>query len=410
MKKPDFFSLKTFSWALYDFANTIFSMNVISLYFPLWVTITVGAEDIYLSYAISASMLAVAFTAPSLGNLSDRKGYKLPFILLFTLISVFFTALIGFSYTLLAGLILFAVANYCYQAGLIFYDALLPRISPKGMIGKVSGMGVALGYLGTIFGILMVQPFVRDKSENLKAFIPTAVLFLLFSIPLFVFVKEERAVAKASESVSFPLLKTYKRLKEASAYPGILPYLIAHFLYLDTINTVIAFMSVYAVKVMGFSQEGGQVQKFLMISTASAVFGSFIIGFITDRLMPKKSLQIVLLLWVFTLLLIIFAPSKAFFYIAGGVAGIALGGIWTADRPLLISLTPPEKIAEFFGLYYMSGKFAAVLGPLIWGGVVWGFEPLGIFKYKIAVFVLLLLIIASMFVLKRVPEKRADRG
>lgn len=406
MKKNMFLTKQTFSWALYDFANTIFSMNVISLYFPLWVTVTVGVEDIYYSYAISASMLAVAFTAPSLGNFSDKKGVKLPFILLFTLICVFFTSLIGFSHTLLAGLIFFAVANYCYQAGLIFYDALLPKISPEGTIGKVSGMGVALGYLGTIAGILMVQPFVMDESENLKAFVPTAILFLLFSIPLFLFVKENKGI---SEACSFSLVRTFKRVKEASAYPGILPYLIAHFLYLDTINTVIAFMSVYAVKVVGFSQEGGEVQKFLMISTASAVVGSFVIGFVTDRLMPKKSLQIVLSLWVVTLLLIIFSPSKAFFWIAGGVAGIALGGIWTTDRPLLISLAPSEKIAEFFGLYYMAGKFAAVLGPLIWGIVVWAFEPLGILKYKIAVFILLLLIIASMFVLHRVPEKSLDK-
>jgi UMF1 family MFS transporter len=176
------------SWSFYDFANTIFSMNIITLYFPLWVTVDKGGEDILYSFALSLSMVMVALSMPLLGGLSDRMGRRMPFLIGLTLLSVFFTALIGACNHLTLGLIFFVLANYGYHAALVPYDALLPQVSRGFSVGKVAGIGVALGYVGAIAGIVMVKPFVSEAGRG-SSFIPTALLFLVFSLPCFFLVK-----------------------------------------------------------------------------------------------------------------------------------------------------------------------------------------------------------------------------
>ena len=149
-------SVPLLSWALYDFANTIFAMNVLTLYFALWVTVDNGADDIVYSIAFSASMLAVAVVSPVLGATSDRYGRRIPFLILFTVICVAFTAPIGRLGGLPVALLFFAIANSAYQCGSVYYDSLLSTVSNESNRGRISGIGVALGYVGTIFGILMV--------------------------------------------------------------------------------------------------------------------------------------------------------------------------------------------------------------------------------------------------------------
>jgi len=220
------------SWSLYDFANTIFSMNIISLYFPLWVTVDKGGADILYGVALSSSMVLVAISMPLLGAFSDRMGRRIPLLVGLTLLSVIFTGLIGISNQLILGLIFFVLANYGYHAALVPYDALLPQVSRGFSVGKVAGIGVALGYVGAITGIVMVKPFVSEAGRG-AAFIPTAFLFLLFSLPCFFLIKEE----KKTKSPVFrgTLGKEFMQIKETllntKKYPGLLPFLIANFLY-----------------------------------------------------------------------------------------------------------------------------------------------------------------------------------
>ena len=138
------------SWCIYDFANTIYSMNVVSLYFPLLVIVNLGFPDIYVSVANSISMLIVALTAPLLGQLTDRIGRRKEFLLAVTAISCLATAAIGVFYNTLGGhifglLAVFVAANVAYQLGLVFYNSLLPSVAPPGKIGRIGGLGVAIG-------------------------------------------------------------------------------------------------------------------------------------------------------------------------------------------------------------------------------------------------------------------------
>ena len=181
------------SWAFYDFANTIFSMNVISLYFALWVIVDHGGQDILYSGALSLSMIAVAVSAPIFGVISDQTGRRrLPLVFL-TIISVFATVFIGQTNQLWVGILLFIIANYCYQSALVFYNGMLPNVARRSSVGIVSGYGVSLGYLGSIVGLLIVEPFVTNGGRS-AAFLPTGILFLIFAIPCFILLKTQTKI------------------------------------------------------------------------------------------------------------------------------------------------------------------------------------------------------------------------
>ena len=175
------------------------------------------------------------------------------------------------------GLVLFVLANYCYQSSMVFYNGMLPAVSRGTDVGLVSGYGVALGYLGSIFGLLIVKPFVSEGGRS-AAFLPTAILFLVFSIPCFIFVKD--SVKKQNIPVCFreAFLKLKKTAADGGKYKDLLKFIIIHFLILDVVNTIIAFMSIYANKVIGF--DDSQINSFLIVSTLSAMVSSLVIGWL----------------------------------------------------------------------------------------------------------------------------------
>lgn len=403
--------LSTFSWSLYDFANTIFSMNVTSLYFALWVTVDHGGEDILYSTASSASMLLIALSSPVLGAVSDQVGRRLPFLVFFTTVCVLFTAGIGIVGNLWAGLLFFVVANYAYQSGLIYYDALLPVVSTERTRGRVSGIGVAMGYAGAIVGILAVSPFV-EAGGRVASFVPTAALFAVFAIPCFLFVRERardgargaRAVLFSAQAWRGALTQTVVTLRHARRFEGLLRFLVARFFYTDAVNTVIAFMSVYAVRVGGFSDT--ELKYLLIVSTTFAVAGSFAYGFVADRLGPKRTLNIVLSQWAVALALAAVVQSKELLWVVGAIAGLSMGSTWVCDRVFLLRLSPPQYVGEFFGLYGLAGKFSSIVGPMLWGAIVLALNAYDITKYRVAVFSLLVLLIVGAVILQGVSDHR----
>ncbi len=402
--------LPALSWSLYDFANTIFSMNVVSLYFALWVTVDKGAPDLVYSVAASTSMLLIALTSPLLGAVSDQVGRRLPFLVFFTGVCVLATALIGLVNSLWLGLLFFMVANYAYQSGLIYYDSLLPAVSKPETQGRISGIGVAMGYAGAILGIVAVAPFVAAGGRS-AAFLPTAVLFALFALPCFLFVKEKAKTQARGAAALFSLTQwrratsqTLRTLRHARRYEGLLRFLLARFLYTDAINTVILFMSVYAVRVAGFND--GEVQLLLIISTTFAVLGSLVYGQVVDRWGPKRSLNVVLAQWAVALLLAALSYDKTLFWLVGPIAGLSMGSTWVCDRVFLLRLSPPQHVGEFFGLYGLAGRFSSIFGPLLWGAIVFVLQGWGDGRYRVAVLSLLVLLLAGAWVLQGVSDRK----
>ena len=439
--------LSTASWAVYDFANTIFSMNIVTMYFAQWIIVDNKKEDIYYSTSYALSMFLVAVTMPLLGAISDAKGKRKPFLLTLTLGCIFSTILIGvisnnvgdMEARVLLALAFFVIANFCYEGGLVFYNALLPDVSTKASIGKVSGLGVSLGYVGAIVGLLLVKPFVEgnlfgikmpltDGGGREKAFIPTALFFLLFSIPTFLWVKEKVTGGLNEEKVRIKaaFLRLWEGISNTQKYPGVLRFLIANFFVADAIATVSIFMAVYAQLVMGFPDS--VKIWFFIVSTTSAVIGSFLCGYVTDFVGPKKTLFFVIIGWILSLSVVMFIADRTIFWIMGSLVGIFLGSTWTASRPLLTSLAPKEVLGQFFGLYSLSGKAAAILGPVIWGlvilyfkadkaivqnvisflrnlGVVFNDQVIGTIQYRFALGALVLMMIAGLIIFVKVPDR-----
>lgn len=429
------------AWAFYDFANTIFSMNVTTMYLAQWVVVDRGVEDLWYSVAYSLSMLLVALTLPVLGAMSDATGGRVRYLFGFTVAAVTGTALIGLAALnvpglpgVLAALGAFLVANYAFQGSLVFYNALLPVVSTPATIGRVSGFGVSLGYAGAIAGLLMVAPFVDGKLPMIPlhfswphaggraaAFYPTALFFALFAVPLFLRVRDPRRVALSRSGgvagaplpplgtrVRTALSEVVQTLRDTARYPGVRRFLIANYLFVDAISTVILFMAVYAHEVMDMPD--AVKIPFFIVATTGAVIGSLIFGHLSDRLGPRRVLSGILLGWVAALAAIALTSAPIVFWLTGGVVGALMGGTWTTSRPLLAGLTPAAEHGRFFGLYALSDKAAAVVGPLLWGLIIWAGKPLGPLRYRLAVASLALFVAAGWWLLRGVPEGGTPGG
>ncbi|NOZ26895.1 MAG: MFS transporter [Chloroflexi bacterium] len=391
------------SWALYDLANTIFSMNIVSLYFSLWVVNVMGGSDAAYGYANSLSMFLMFLSAPILGALSDQTARRVPFLVVSTLLCVFFTALLGMG-GLVLSLAFFVLANYMFQAGLIFYDSLLPVVSTEENRGRVGGLGIGLGYLGSFIGVGSGL-LLLDRIGYVGVFRLSAALFLLFALPCFLFVKEPRPAGKMRITRTMlvnALRQVSQTVRHARQFPGLIRFLIGRIFYTDPVNTVIVFMGIYVTNEVGFTAT--QAQIVLLVSIASAVLGGLAWGVVVDRIGPKRSLNIVLIMWMAALALAVFIAvldlPPSLFWLVSLTAGIALGGTWSSDRPYMLRLSPPRYIGEFYGLYSMVGRFASIIGPFMWGFIV---DTLG-FGRPAAIISLLVFIVIAFVILQGVDD------
>src|SRR6266496_6794998 len=343
------------SWALYDFSNTIFSMNIATLYFPVWIVAERGASATAWSLATSASSTVVLFAAPYFGARSDVSRRRKPWVVGLTLVCVAATALLDpisrASLPSAAGVVIllamFALADVAYQLALPFYNAMMPELVPPAEHGRLAGLGTGLGYAGSIAGVLFAAPFVSGtwsfggSSGRQAAFLPTAALFLLFSFPFFLFCKDhvprprsERPVVRFREIAA----KIVEAFRETRKYPGLRRFLFASYLYQDALGTAIAFMAIYAVKVLGLAK--GEEARLFAALTVPAIIGSYIAGHVSDRLGPRRTLLVVLWGWVVGLAAIALAPTLSAFWIGGALLGFVFGGSWSVERPLLLTLVP----------------------------------------------------------------------
>jgi UMF1 family MFS transporter len=399
------------AWALYDFANTIYSYAIVSYAMGLWAIDRLGPADgqFWFGIANAASVGLNALVSPVLGAMSDRGGRRLPYLLFFTAQCVIGTALIGIlpegaSGLTILGLVLFTLANFSYQAALIYYDATLPVVSKPTSRGRISGIGVAVGYLGTIVIALLI--LVTDSGATPLTFFMAAGLFGLFAIPIFLLVREPAGSGyrfRLGDAIaSWSQLRT--TIADARQVPGMLRFLTARFFYTDPVNTVIVIMTVFMTEAIGFTR--GEANVVLLLLTVAAVFASFGWGVLVERIGPKRTLMIVLGSWAVGLVIAGAVLSKPTFLIAGVLLGSGLGGVWTSDRVFMLRLSPPDKVGEFFGLYGLAGKFSAVTGPVLYGTIVsvllnagWGDGA-----YQVGIFSFLILMVIGMLLLRGVPE------
>lgn len=425
-------------WSLYDFANTIYSMNIVSLYLKRYIIEDLGYQDSWFDIPFSISMAIAAITLPALGALSDQSTKKKLFLFLFTLTCCIAVGLMSVvpSSLIFISIFLFIIANFAYEAGQPFYNTLLYSVAEGREARYISGIGVACGYVGSVLGMVLVLPFVSgeifgwnisfiDGWGKTGSFIPTAVLFMLFALPLFLWVKEKPYIkTKKKKGIRAAYKDVWDGISQTKKYPGVLRYLIADYFFEDAVATVILNIGLYCSIVLTLSDS--EITTFLIISTISAVFGSFIIGKFAQVWSLKKMMTLIIYGWVGSLLLFIMTDSMTIIWIIGSLVGILMGGLWTVSRPLLAELVPCEELGRFFGLFSLSGRAAAVIGPLIWTTIVYLFNPersLGRFTvnlldiepvnfeklpYKMGVVSLVIMMIIGLIIFRKVPHTRIN--
>ena len=447
------------SWALYDFANTVFSMNIATLYFAAWLVGDLGHSNTLYATANGIASALVVVSIPLFGAISDATQRRKPWVVGFTLIACASTVLIAvlgqmglpligegvvgirpsnlFSpgVALFGVLAAFTIANYAYQGAQPFYNAMLSELVPVDHRGRLSGIGTAFGYIGSIIGVLLTFPFftgslpilgalpdravtvLRDAvpltahGGRVSTFVPTAILFLLFSLPLALFCRDHN-VARGKKRI--PWRETFRdvrqTLKEAKKYPGTIRFILASFLYQDAMGTIIANMALYAIFAMGF-RKGSEATLFVIL-TVPAVIGSYGIGRLVDRFGPKRTLSWVLAGWVLLLIAMIVVPTRNAFWIVGACIGLIYGGVSTAERPLLLSLVPDVEAGRFFSLMVLSSRAAAVVGPFIWAFAVDGLTPsMGTgFAYRAGVATVAIGMSLALLMLRGVPDSFVKSG
>ncbi|RPK15297.1 MFS transporter [Priestia endophytica] len=409
-----FMMLPILSWALYDFANTIFSSNITTIFFPFYLQEVVGDSErmnqiasTFISYANAVSSLFLVIFAPLFGVLIDRTGQKKKYVTAFTLISVFFTMMMGFlamedgggtvgglPLSLILVIICFVIAKFFYNSSLVFYDPILADISTKENMAVVSGFGTAVGYIGTLVG-LSIYPFVSSGNYH-EAFIPTALLFLLFSLP-FIFFTKEKEVEKKGEKASFwsgyrDIIATFKEMK---SYKAIFYFMIAYFFLNDAIATAVAMMSVYSTAIVGFG--AGEFILLYLVSTVASIIGSFLFGFICKKWGAWKSIVAVGIILIVALSFAVVATNSTLFWVAGSLFGVSLGSLWVTTRTFIIELTPQEKRGQFFGLFAFSGKVSSVVGPFLYGTITLLLADYGNLASRVALGSLIILVLFGLF-------------
>jgi UMF1 family MFS transporter len=442
------------SWALYDFANTVFSMNIATLYFSAWLVKDLGHSNTLYATVNGIASALVVVSIPLFGAISDATQRRKPWVVGFTLMACASTILIAVlgqiglpligegvttvlqsrasissGVALFGVLAAFTIANYAYQGAQPFYNAMLPELVPVDHRGRLSGLGSAFGYAGSITGVLLTFPFFSGSLPILGAvpettlqflrsavpftapggrvstFVPTAILFLLFSLPLFVFCRDHNA-DRGKKRIAWreAFSDVIHTLNEARRYPGTLRFILTSFLYQDAMGTIIANMALYAIFAMGF--KGGSEATLFVILTIPAVAGSYGIGRLVDGFGPKRTLSWVLVGWVVLLVAMIVVPTRTAFWIVGACIGLIYGGVATAERPLLLSLVPDVEAGRFFSLMVLSSRAAAVVGPFVWAFAVDGLTPsMGAgFAYRAGVATVAIGMVLALLMLRGVPN------
>lgn len=422
-----YLSLPVLSWAFYDFANTIFSSNINTVFFPFYMDEVLGTDEVmqqvastFISYANAVASFFLVLFSPLFGVWIDNTGYKKRFILWFASISIFFTFMMGIlakydfdvyysgvPLSLFLVVVCFVIAKFFFNSSLVFYDSIMPSLGTKEEMPLISGFGVAVGYLGTIFGLLVY--FLVNDGNYHESFIPTAIMYLLFSLPLFFFIKDQPVPKNERRKLGF--FEGYKEIiltfKEIKKYKAIFTFMIAYFFLNDAIATTIAMMAIYATAIIGFSS--GQFIILYLVSTISTVVGSLAFGNISKAIGAKKAVTIVAYIMTVALLLAVFANAEWMFWIAGSMFGISLGSMWVTSRRLIIELSPEEKRGQFFGLFAFSGKVSSIIGPALYGTVTLVLKDYGTLASRVALGSLLVLTLIGVAIHSKVKLENQNR-
>lgn len=403
---------------MFDFANSGYTTVVITAIFNAYFVSVVANNESWATFAWTASLAAsyalIILTAPLVGAYADAYAVKKPLLAISTLGCVVFTALLYFVGKGDIGLavILIIATNYFFGSGENLIAAFLPELAKNQALGKVSGWGWGLGYLGGIFSLgscLVYITWAKTLNHEPDQYVPvtmviTAVIFAVASLPTFIYLKE-RAIPQPHFYGDKVIQESFLRLRSTLAnvrqYQDLVRFLICLVFYQAGIQTVIALAAIYAQQVMGFDTQETILMIFLVNFTAA--LGAFAFGHIQDKLGHLVTIAITLAGWIVMVIIAWLAEDRTTFWIAANLAGLCLGASQSAGRALIGLFSPVSRRAEFFGLWGLAVKLSSILGPLTYGSVSWITDG----DHRLAMLITGSYFIIGLLILKQI---KVDRG
>lgn len=376
------------SWALYDCGNSAFSAVIVTFVFATYFSEAIARNSIEgtadWGWAMTVGALAVAVLSPTFGAIADIGGRRKPWLVVFTLLTVLGSALLWhakphhsfIAYTL----IVVILTNIAFEVATVFYNAMLPELVDDDHMGRLSGWGWGLGYIGgltclivALFAFVQASTplFGLDKqsAQQIRIVGPLVALWMFtFSIPIFLFTPDTpRSGVPVTEAVRLGLKTLRSTIMNLGQHRQTALFLAARMIYTDGLNTLFAFGGIFAAGVFGMSMD--DVIKFGILLNVTAGIGALGFAWVDDWIGAKPTILIALTGLIVTGAIAISATNVSVFWIAGAFLGIFVGPAQAASRSLMGRIAPIEMRAEMFGLYALSGKATAFLGPFILGTV-----------------------------------------
>jgi UMF1 family MFS transporter len=403
------------AWALYDWANSAFATTVMAGFFPVffrqyW---TVGADaavsTFRLGLANGVGSLLIALSAAWLGAMADRGGARIRMLALFTLLGAGMTGTLYFvgQGNWPVAMLVYALASIGFSGGVIFNDSLLVDVANPAEYDLVSAYGYSLGYAGGGLLLLLNASMVASPAsfglagpgEAVRiAFPMVAAWWILFSLPCFLWVREQKPAhaLPTPDAARAGLRELRSTIREIRRYRPLLWFLLAYWLYIDGVNTIIKMAVDYGLS-LGFPQQS--LIAALLITQFVAFPAALAFGWLGSRIGARNGIFVAIAIYSIATVGAYWMREISHFYLLAGVIGLVQGGIQSLSRSFYASLVPPGKQGEFFGFYNMMGKFAAVLGPLMVG-----FTALLTDNTRAGMLSILTLFVGGALLLARVPR------
>ncbi len=389
------------AWALYDFANSAFATSIVAVIFATYFTRgVVSPEGAWLlgrrwsgealwNFAGAVSMGLICVSAPFIGAITDYTAAKKRLMTAYWLVGCLTTGLLYFVQPgmVVFAMTLFILGNMGFAGGNALYNAFLPELGPPEKMARISSFGWGIGYVGGGLCLLLNLVMLRGSASVGSCFAVVAAWWLVFALPLFLLVRERaepKPLPAGRSVVGFGFANVFRTLKNIRRHRELFKFLVAYLLFNEGVETVIFNAAVYGQNVVGMTQ--AELIPVYLAVQGVALGGAFLFGAIAEKVKSKSAILLSLLVWLAVVTFAFFVASRLTFWILGVCVGLVMGGTQALSRALFGELTPREKTAEFFGFFAIGGKFAAALGPLLFGAVTqatgtmrWGILSVGVF-------------------------------
>lgn len=409
---------------MYDFANSGYTTVVLTAVFNTYFVSVIAAGEgsshsgnatLLWTIALAIANTLVLVSAPILGAIADHSAGKKRFLIVTSLGCILFTALLG-----LAGpgdvalaMLLVILATFMFSTGENLIAAFLPEIAPPDQAGRISGYGWTIGYLGgmLVLGLcLLAINLAQAQGKSAAEYVPLCMLivaacFALGTLPTFLWLRER---AKPSAYTPGQLIQAgFQRLRltfsHAHRFTDLLRFLMALAIYQCGVNVVVVLAAVYAQQVMGFTTT--DTIKLILVVNLTAALGAFVLGHVQDRLGSVRTLAITLGIWIVAISALYMSETRTHFWLGANLIGIALGAIQSGSRALVSQFSPPQYAGEFFALWGLAGKLAAIIGPLSYGAITYLSQG----NHRLALLSTLVFFVGGLIALFTVNEQRGKQ-